>query len=430
MAHPPFFPPSLFPSLPQELDDLDLAEGEENTWPEITENMQSVLRNEEAAAYETVRRNVDLTRATTVLVYGKESAMAPALKESLKARGGPSREVVLGGGGAAAAADVKGASVLVLLPDTKGGGGVMEAPAVEALIAAAAEGGELRHVVYLSSLGSEKALFQFSLDSMSGALEKKKAVEQSIKRLSKTLGFNFSIIRVGSLGPVKSGEEGLSLSPGDPFNGGVTNYVTAAQAVVQSIALPMALNASFSVINVKGTSPPTDAGWRDSMLKLVGPEVLRLSFKASDVSEMRMSLRAWALQYMEGERKLTTKVFAVRTPLGAKIYFLPTMQSLGPGFREEKAIEKARSKGDASLGGQKQTRPILEGGLEVCVEEVKEGGKEGDKRVRVRRIAMEEGTVVKAMSERELLESLKAEIESTEKMTNSGRRVGGGTPPV
>lgn len=306
----------------------------------------------------------------------------------------------------------------------------MEAPAVEALIAAAAEGGGLRHVVYLSSLGSEKALFQFSFDSMSGVLEKKKAVEQSIKRLSKSLGYNFSIIRVGSLGPVKSGEEALNLSPGDPFNGGATNYATAAQAVVQSIALPMALNASFSVINGKGTSPPTDAGWRDSMLKLVGPEVLRLSFKETDVLGMRMSLRAWALQYMEGERRLTTKVFAVRTPLGAKIYFLPTMQSLGPGFREEKAIEKARMKGEAILGGQKPTRPILEGGLEVCVEEVTEAGKEGDKRVRVRRIAMEEGTVVKAMSERELLDSLKAEIESTEKSAKSGRRVGGGTPPV
>jgi len=397
--------------------------------------MQSVLRNEETAASETVRRNVDLTRATTVLVYQKESALASVLKESLKARGGSSREVSLGGAAAAAAAaaaagEVKGASVLVLLPDTKGRGGVMEAPAVEALITAAAEGGELRHVLYLSSLGSEKALFQFSLDSMSGVLEKKKAVEQSIKRLSNSLGFNFSIIRVGALGPVKNGEGGLSLSPGDPYSGGNTNYLTAAQAVVQSIALPSALNASFSVINSKGGMAPTDEEWGDNLLKLIGPEVLRLPFKAADVSEMRMSLRAWALQFMEGERKLTTKVFAVRTPLGAKVYFLPTMQSLGPGFREEKAIEKARMKGDASLGGQKQTRPILEGGLEVCVEEVKEGGREGGKRVRVRRIAMEEGTVVKAMSERELLESLKAEVESTEKMTGSGRRVGVVMPPV
>lgn len=89
-------------------------------------------------------------------------------------------------------------------------------------------------------------------------------------------------------------------------------------------------------------------------------------------------------------------------------------------------------KGEASLGGQKPTRPILEGGLEVCVEEVgKEGGREaGKKRVRVRRIAMEEGTVVKAMSERELLESLKAEVESTEKMAAEGRSVGGGAAPV
>lgn len=121
-----------------------------------------------------------------------------------------------------------------------------------------------------------------------------------------------------------------------------------------------------------------------------------------------------------GERKLTTKVFAVRTPLGAKIYFLPTMNVLGAGFREEKAIEKARMKGDGQLGPPKPTRPVLEGGLEVCIDEVPE------KRVRVRRVAMEEGTVVKAMSEKELLESLRREIESVEALAAQGKRVTGG----
>lgn len=121
-----------------------------------------------------------------------------------------------------------------------------------------------------------------------------------------------------------------------------------------------------------------------------------------------------------GERKLTTKVFAVRTPLGAKIYFLPTMNVLGAGFREEKAIEKARMKGDGQPGPPKPTRPVLEGGLEVCIDEVPE------KRVRVRRVAMEEGTVVKAMSEKELLESLRREIESVEALAAQGKRLTGG----
>lgn len=44
---------------------------------------------------------------------------------------------------------------------------------------------------------------------------------------------------------------------------------------------------------------PTDEAWRDNMLKLVGPEVLRLPIKA-DVQDMRVSVRAWALQFMEG----------------------------------------------------------------------------------------------------------------------------------
>jgi invasion protein IalB len=113
----------------------------------------------------------------------------------------------------------------------------------------------------------------------------------------------------------------------------------------------------------------------------------------------------------------------VRTPLGAKVYFLPTMNVLGAGFREEKAIERARMKGDGTLPPAKPTRPVLEGGLEVCVDDVPCA------RVRVRRIAMEEGTVVKAMSEKELLESLRAEIDAVEKLAAAGKRVTGGTPP-
>lgn len=113
----------------------------------------------------------------------------------------------------------------------------------------------------------------------------------------------------------------------------------------------------------------------------------------------------------------------MRTPLGAKIYFLPTMNVLGAGFREEKAIEKARMKGDGTPAPAKPTRPVLEGGLEVCVDEAPE------KRVRVRRIAMEEGTVVKAMSEKELLESLRREIEGVEALAAQGKRVTGGAAP-
>lgn len=64
--------------------------------------------------------------------------------------------------------------------------------------------------------------------------------------------------------------------------------------------------------------------------------------------------------------------------------------------------------GDASAGAKKPTRPILEGGLEVCVDETPYP------RVRVRRIAVEEGTVIKAMSEKELLSSLMEEVAKLE----------------
>ena len=95
--------------------------------------MKKVLRNEQAAALETVRRNVDLTRASTVLVYAKESALTSSVKDALRARGGPSRELAIGEGNKLPTNEVKDASVLILLPDTKegpklpfgGGGGGM-----------------------------------------------------------------------------------------------------------------------------------------------------------------------------------------------------------------------------------------------------------------------------------------------------------------
>lgn len=81
----------------------------------------------------------------------------------------------------------------------------MESHQVEELLTKAAAQGKLRHVVYVSSVGAEKAGFQFTLDSLGGALERKKGVEQAVRRLAKALGFSYSIVRVGALGAAKAG---------------------------------------------------------------------------------------------------------------------------------------------------------------------------------------------------------------------------------
>lgn len=96
------------------------------------------------------------------------------------------------------------------------------------------------------------------------------------------------------------------------------------------------------------------------------------------------------LPYQSGQRKLTTPVFAVRTPVGAKIYFIPKdNKGLSPSFREEKAYEKALLKGKEALAPRKEDKNVLEGGLEVCVDE------EPTPRVRIRRIAVDERTIIK-----------------------------------
>ena len=53
---------------------------------------------------------------------------------------------------------------------------MLEANQVEDLLTKAAAKSNLRHVVYVSSVGAEKAGFQFTLVSLGGSLEKKKAV--------------------------------------------------------------------------------------------------------------------------------------------------------------------------------------------------------------------------------------------------------------
>ncbi len=128
---------------------------------------------------------------------------------------------------------------------------MLESHQVEELLTKAAAQGKLRHVVYVSSVGAEKAGFQFTLDSLGGALERKKGVEQAVRRLAKALGFSYSIVRVGALGAAKAGEEAVLLEPADSL-AGATALPTAAQAVLQSLALPSALNATFSVVNTKG----------------------------------------------------------------------------------------------------------------------------------------------------------------------------------
>jgi hypothetical protein len=71
------------------------------------------------------------------------------------------------------------------------------------------------------------------------------------------------------------------------------------------------------------------------------------------------------------------------------------------------------SPGDPMPKASQDNRPVLEGGLEVCIDDTPV------KRARVRRVAVEENTVIKAMSERDLLNSLKEELQKLEQSAAS-----------
>jgi hypothetical protein len=401
-----------------ELTQATLAPGEESTWPEMTDQMKNVLRTEQQYSSSMGIKGLNELSRTVVAVLGKESILVRGLQDSIKPRVGELRLISPDATGEAAAAS--GLDVLVIASDTEGsflsfgggsGSGGPDVKLVESLISASHE--SLKHVVYVSSLGADKVGFQFRLDQ--AALEKKKAVEQSVRRLSKAYGYSYSIIRIGNLVQPKAGEDAFLLEPGDTLQGS-TSTRTVQDAVLQCLALPAtmpaALNASFAVVTTRGKAA-TDDEWKDQLLKLIGPELERIPLKHVDVQDARKAIRAWALQFMEGSRKLTTPAFAVRTPVGAKIYFIPPTNRLSTSFKEDKAIERAKQKGDPMPKASQDNRPVLEGGLEVCIDDTPV------KRARVRRVAVEENTVIKAMSERDLLNSLKEELQKLEQSAAS-----------
>jgi len=335
------------------------------------------------------------------------------------------------------------------------------------------EGNKLRHILLLSPLGTDRSNeFPFNLQNLQGALDRKRGIEQSIRYLSSIYGYNYNILKIGELPkdstyamiPLNEDDDekkylklrkstaNIEVGQGDRFQG-TTSLSSVNLAIFQSLVNPTTYNTTFSIIEKapgKGdlkiplentasnveigknvfTDPAINSKWNDEFSKLDGPELRRFTYSTSEsnLEIVRQVIRAWARQYMDGTKRLVTPIFAIRTKTGVKLYFNPKKNnSIAPRFKDMKEAEKIRRKGDPLketmnknkqlLGESSDKKKVcyLEGGLEIIVDEratysFSSNSQDSEILVRVKRCAMEPSTILKAMSEKELLNDLEDEL--------------------
>ncbi|KAJ1484261.1 hypothetical protein T484DRAFT_2522203 [Baffinella frigidus] len=265
---------------------------------------------------------------------------------------------------------------------------------------------KLRFVVLVSSLGTRRSdLFPFSMqNAFTGVLDKKRDVELGVEDYVKELGASFVVVRVGKLSEDRN-LNNVKLEPGDEMSSEVTAS-SAAEAVMQSVLQqPFALNSTFSISGVSGPKP-SQVDWDDQFSKLNGPELWRQGIGTISVKACRDWVQtSWAQEWGKSGSGLTTPVEIVPTAKGVQLVFRPN-KSTFKSFKEEKAEEKAREKGDTD--GEEKTRLAgdLEGGVEVVVEE------QPFPRIRAMRCNMGPNTVIKEMSEQIMMTRLKKDVDS------------------
>jgi len=299
-----------------------------------------------------------------------------------------------------------------------GDGDPLDRKTVERLVSRALK---LRRVVVVSSVGTERAnLFPFSLqNALTGSLDKKRGVELGVIEQSKKTGFAYTVLRLGKVSGASTsgGPKGVVVAYGDQNSEDVASDV-AAESVMQALMLqPSALNCSLSVVGgSKGAEGEvSQAKWDDEFLKLEGPEVWRRDIPGVSVEACRTYVQGgWSARWGQSGSGLTTPVRIEEIKDGIALIFTPTTSNF-VSFKEEKAAEKARERGEEDKEGKaRQVPKDAEGGIEVVVES------DPVPRVRARRCNMAEETVVKETSEGIILANLAKEIGAWVK-ENGGR---------
>ena len=231
-----------------------------------------------------------------------------------------------------------------------------------------------------------------------------------------------TVLRVGKLipapeaAPAAPASYRAEIAPGDALGGELT-LDTAAAVLSQVLGRPESVNATFSL----GAAPPSAAGggisslvgdaafWDDQWLKLVGPEVYRRPLSALPPAETVTWLREWARLFLRPGQQLTTPVAVQDVDDGVLLRFLTRASGYADFDAEESndvgswaaAAKTAAGKPDGALLLVAEARPTP--------------------RVRVTRAEMEEGVLVKEMSETAVLQKLDRDIAALEAERRKGK---------
>eukprot|EP00418_Pyrodinium_bahamense_P006833 CAMPEP_0179022584 /NCGR_PEP_ID=MMETSP0796-20121207/6487_1 /TAXON_ID=73915 /ORGANISM="Pyrodinium bahamense, Strain pbaha01" /LENGTH=267 /DNA_ID=CAMNT_0020718463 /DNA_START=59 /DNA_END=860 /DNA_ORIENTATION=- len=221
----------------------------------------------------------------------------------------------------------------------------------------------------------------------------------SARRRGRAQPLNTVIVRVGALCELDVAAKVRCL-PGDEDSTGSTSNETAAEALLQALALSVDTN----VCVVDEPSPAAPPAWRELLLPFIGPEVWRVQVESA--TRAAIFAQGWAEEWFgtasEGGSLKDTLRFGLKTPV--------QLRSTPAGV-----IFKFRPLGTPS---GRAFEDLDEGGLEFVAEQPVGGSP----RVRVKRVSYGWKVIIKENSERAILQKFKEDwaVANDERAQASG----------
>eukprot|EP00550_Attheya_septentrionalis_P001798 CAMPEP_0198282938 /NCGR_PEP_ID=MMETSP1449-20131203/2638_1 /TAXON_ID=420275 /ORGANISM="Attheya septentrionalis, Strain CCMP2084" /LENGTH=726 /DNA_ID=CAMNT_0043979357 /DNA_START=105 /DNA_END=2285 /DNA_ORIENTATION=+ len=319
------------------------------------------------------------------------------------------------------------------------------------------------HLVGISTVGTERTnIMPYNMQNLlGGKLTQRRQMEEFListvqNRVPSPSSppLDYTILKFGNLIPdntnTKSNNMDLSMLPGDVLDGDI-GIKTAANILLQAVAFqPYARNATLCatgrMTEDNDATNKDPAMWDDLFLRLDGPELFRTTVnvnvnvnaddssltKNNEFDRLSEYMMEWAELTFRQRKSLTTPVDVVPSQRGPDPEFEGVVERSGvrilfrstntgnayQSFDEERTMESSTtppttrsttSTGKESTTGVSSRRktPKREGGVEVLMEQTTDG----TLRVRARRCAMKDDTVIKEISEATILKRLEEALD-------------------
>jgi len=350
--------------------------------------------------------SAELRPGALVFVAG---GATPLGAEALRAMGQfTPRRVDMALSPAALKAELTDADALVVISEAAGGSGGVAPDKLKLLMAAVPAG--ITRLLYVGVHGVERTdKLPFSLQNVFGQLDKQRAAEQEVQLRALNKVPSYTLLRLS--GKLGGGGPRCEIAPGDALQGEVS-AAAAGAVLLESLQRAETVNASLSagaLVADGGSGAATDeAHWDDQFIKLVGPEILRKPLRVLSAADAVEWLREFARSFLNEGKRLTSPIEIEDIEGGATIRFL---YRGGSGYSDFDSPETADDRYAASKAATTQSRAKADGALSLVAEELPGSAA----RVRVSRAEMDDGVVIKEMSETAVLERLAKELDALEK---------------